>query len=486
MDGLKASLTQSLQFQLSAWLSGVVILLALGAGGYSFWSSFQEANELQDDQLRQVAALISRHDVRIDSFAEDAPDPTLEPDLHIVVQILAPASETSPVPASTPASARTTSRGPHSTALLLPNNLPDGLQTVRVADESWRLLVRSLRTGQRVAVGQQTAARDEIASNSALRTVLPLLVLVPALAVLVNLVVRHRLKPVARLSFALDQRNEYDLAPLPQMQVPTEIRPFTTSISRLLLRLGQSMAAQRRFVADAAHELRSPLTALSLQAEALDGAALPPQVQAQVTRLRQGMQRARDLIDQLLTLARSQAQPVMQTSPVSARTVLRRVIEDLIPQAERRHVDLGVTRQDDGHIHMAEVDLTAIMRNLIDNAVRYSPPEGRVDVSLVCDSDGNDGGATLEVTNGGAGIPQAERERVFDPFYRVLGTGTEGSGLGLAIVKTLVERAGGSIALHAAVQDPAAPGLRVQVRFPPCALIEHRRPLDALANERTR
>lgn len=293
MDGFKASLTQSLQFQLSAWLSGAVILLALGAGGYSFWSSFQETNELQDDQLRQVAALISRHNVHVDGFAEDAQDPTLEPDLHIVVQVLAPAP--------------TTGAAVHPAALLLPNNLPDGLQKVRVADESWRLLVRSLRSGQRVAVGQQTAARDEIARDSALRTVLPLLVLVPALALLVSLVVRHRLKPVARLSFVLDQRNEFDLAPLPQMQVPAEIRPFITSISRLLLRLEQSLAAQRRFVADAAHELRSPLTALSLQVEALDGAGLPPQVQAQVTRLRLGMHRARVLIDQLLTLARSPA-----------------------------------------------------------------------------------------------------------------------------------------------------------------------------------
>jgi len=293
MDGFKASLTQSLQFQLSAWLSGAVILLALGTGGYSFWSSFQETNELQDDQLRQVAALISRHNVHVDGFAEDAQDPTLEPDLHIVVQVLAPAP--------------TTGAAVHPAALLLPNNLPDGLQKVRVADESWRLLVRSLRSGQRVAVGQQTAARDEIARDSALRTVLPLLVLVPALALLVSLVVRHRLKPVARLSFVLDQRNEFDLAPLPQMQVPAEIRPFITSISRLLLRLEQSLAAQRRFVADAAHELRSPLTALSLQVEAPDGAGLPPQVQAQVTRLRLGMHRARVLIDQLLTLARSPA-----------------------------------------------------------------------------------------------------------------------------------------------------------------------------------
>ena len=482
MDGLKASLTQSLQFQLSAWLSGAVILLALGAGGYSFWSSFQEANELQDDQLRQVAALISRHDVRIDRFAEDAQDLTLEPDLHIVVQVLAPTS----APASVPLPAPTAGTAGHAAALPLPNNLPDGLQTVRVAGESWRLLVRSLRSGQRLAVGQQTAARDEIARNSALRTVLPLLVLVPALAVLVSLVVRHRLKPVARLSFALDQRNEFDLEPLPQMQVPTEIRPFITSISRLLLRLGQSMAAQRRFVADAAHELRSPLTALSLQAEALDGAALPPQVQAQVTRLRQGMQRARVLIDQLLTLARSQAQPVIQTSPVSAPTILRCVIEDVIPLAERRQIDLGVTRQDDVHVQISEVDLTAIMRNLIDNAIRYSPPGGHVDVSLIRDSDDSDGGATLEVANGGAGIPQAERVRVFDPFYRVLGTGTEGSGLGLAIVKTLVERAGGSIALHAAVQDAAAPGLSVQVRFPTFAVTDHRNPQDALAKEGAR
>ena len=306
---------------------------------------------------------------------------------------------------------------------------------------------------------------------------------------LVSLVVRHRLKPVARLSFALDQRNEFDLEPLPQMKVPTEIRPFTTSISRLLLRLGQSMAAQRRFVADAAHELRSPLTALSLQAEALDGAGLPPQVQAQLTRLRQGMQRARVLIDQLLTLARSQAQPVIQTSPVSAQTILCHVIEDVIPLAEHRRIDLGVTRQDDVHVRMSEVDLTAIMRNLMDNAIRYSPPGGRVDVSLIRDSDDSDdsdGGAILELTNGGAGIPQAELERVFDPFYRVLGTGTEGSGLGLAIVKTLVERAGGSIALHAAVRDAAAPGLCVQVRFPTFAVTDHRNPQDALAKEGAR
>ena len=468
MDGRKASLMNSLQFQLSAWLSGAVILLALGAGGYSFWSSFHEANELQDDQLRQMAALIHRHDVQLNEGANDPQDKTLEPDLRVVVQVLGESSA---------------QKTPGQAALLaLPHDLPDGLQTVQVADESWRLLVSSLHTGQRVAVGQQTEARDEIARHSALRTVLPLLVLIPALAVLVSLVVRHQLKPVARLAVALDQRTEYDLDPLPQTRVPTEIRAFTHSISRLLLRLGQSMEAQRRFVADAAHELRSPLTALSLQVEALDEAYLSPQSRATVTRLRQGMARARSLIDQLLTLARSQAQPGVSTAAVPARSVLRGVIEDLIPQAELRRIDLGVTRQDDVHLRMPEVDLHAIMRNLVDNAIRYSPVGGHIDVSLV----GDDGGATFEVASGGAGIAQHERERVFDPFYRILGTDTEGSGLGLSIVKTLVERAGGSVTLHPLSPDSLLPGLRVLVQFPMSATVCQPEPHKALPSEDAR
>lgn len=468
MDGLKASLTNSLQFQLSAWLSGAVILLALGAGGYSFWTSFQEANELQDDQLRQTAALIGRHGMQLNGSAEEPQDKALDPELRVVVQVLG-----DPLAESVPNQV---------TRLALPPDLPDGLQTVRVADGSWRLLVRSLRTGERVAVGQQTEARDEIARNSALRTVLPLLALIPAMAVLVSLVVRRQLKPVARLAFALDQRTEYDLDPLPQMRVPTEIRAFTNSISRLLLRLGQSMETQRRFVADAAHELRSPLTALSLQAEALDAADLSPQTRASVARLRQGMARTRSLIDQLLTLARSQAQPIVPTAPVPARSILRSVIEELVPQAELRQIDLGVIRQDDVHLRMPEVDLHAIVRNLVDNAIRYSPAGGRVDVSLL----GDGGGATFEVANGGTGIPPAERERAFDPFYRVLGTDTEGSGLGLSIVKTLVERAGGSVSLEPALPEASMPGLRVRVHFPVSANIFEHEPHGALDTKGTR
>lgn len=449
MDGLKARLTNSLQFQLSAWLSGIVVLLALGAGSVSFSTSFEEANELQDDQLRQVASMFDLYDLPIRSPRPAGPhDVSLEPDLQIAAQILGePGAQKPPGQAS---------------LLALPLGVPDGLQTVIVNNESWRVLVRPLQSGQRLALGQQTAARDEIAHNSALRTILPLLALVPLLVVLVSVVVRRRLRPVGRLSLELDRRAEHDLAPLPALRLPSEILPFTSAINRLLSRLSQSIDAQRRFVADAAHELRSPLTALSLQAEGLAGAELTPHARGQLDRLRQGVQRARALLDQLLTLARFQQQTTPATEPIPASPVLRRVLEELVSYAESRQIDLAVEQQDDVRLRLREVELHAIMRNLVDNAIRYSVPGGRVDISLRRDADA----ASFEVVDAGAGIAPFERERVFDAFYRVLGTDADGSGLGLSIVKTLVERAGGSVSLRDGGRDTSARGLHVIVRFP--------------------
>ena len=455
MDGLKARLSNSLQFQLSAWLSAVVVLLALSAGSFSFWTSFDEANELQDDQLRQVASMFDLYDLPIRPPRAAGPqDSALEPDLQIAVHVLGESGAQKEV---APAK-----------LLRLPLDMPDGLQTLSVDNESWRVLVRRLRSGQRLALGQQTAARDEIARHGALRTVLPLLVLVPLVIVLVVVVVRRGLRPVSRLAFELDHRAEQDLAPLPSLRVPNEMVPLTAAINRLLSRVSASMEAQRRFVADAAHELRSPLTALSLQAEGLAGAELSPHARGQLDRLRQGAKRARTLLDTLLALARFQLQAKPAEEAVSATAVLRRVLEDLVPYAESRQIDLGVEQQDELNVRIREIELHAIMRNLVDNAIRYSPTGGRVDISLKRDADI----ASFEVVDDGAGIPPHERERVFNAFYRTLGTDTDGSGLGLSIVKTLVERAGGSVSLHDAGRDTSSRGLHVIVRFPVGAVAE--------------
>jgi two-component system OmpR family sensor kinase len=448
MDGAKARLSDSLQFQLSAWLTGVVVLLTLGAGYASFGSSFREANELQDDQLRQVASLVQLQGPPGPLRATGVRPAALEPDLYIAVQVLGQG----PAPV-VPG---------HAKLLSLPVDLPDGLQTVSVAGERWRVLVGPLGNGQRVAVSQQTEARDEIARHGALRTVLPLVVLPPLLMLLLSYVVRQRLRPVSRLTQELDRRIEPDLSALPPARVPSEIVPFTAAINRLLARLSTSIEVQRRFVADAAHELRSPLTALSLQAEALADADLAPPVRVKLQRLQEGVQRARALVDQLLTLARFQQTAAGKVAPVSAAMVLKRVLEELVPAAESGRIDLGVGRIDEVQLPIDEAELHAIMRNLIDNAVRYSPAGGRVDVDLRREA----GSAVFTVADEGSGVPPAERDRVFEAFYRVVGTEPYGSGLGLAIVKTLAERAGGTVCLDDARPHNIPPGLKASVVFP--------------------
>ncbi len=451
MDGFQGKLTNSLQFRLAAALSAPVIALALGAGTFSFWTAFEEANELQDDQLRQMAALVDRHDLPMESLRPGSPEHGADPDLQFVVQLI-----------GAPPAATVAGSGP---ALVLPENLSDGLQTAVIGRESWRLHVRPLHTGARLVVGQQTAARDEIARTGALRTVLPLLALVPVLLLLVGVVVRQAINPILSLSRELDRRGESDLAPLHDARVPNEIRPFTASINRLLARVAHSMDVQRRFVADAAHELRTPLTVLSLQAEGLSGTALPVAARERVVSLRHGIQRARSLLEQLLTLARFEAARAATTPPppISAMAALRTIIEEQLPLAEAKHIDLGVVGDGtDALVRVRDVEFHSLLSNLIDNALRYTPPGGRVDVGL----ESSGGCVTVEVSDSGPGIPAEERERVFDPFYRVLGTETEGSGLGLSIVKTLADRMGITVRLGDARSRSGLGGLRVLVSFP--------------------
>ncbi len=457
MDGRKARLTKSLQFRLAAGLSAIIVALAFGAGAFSFHTAFEEANELQDDQLRQVALLIEHYGVPVLPGRDFVPKSELEPDLQMVVQIAR---------VSTPQAVG------GRVGLNLPSALSAGLQTATVGHEPWRLYAQPLSTGTTgtagttggmLVIAQRTAARDEIARTGALRTVLPLLALVPVLVLLVAVVVQQGLKPVLALSSELDHRPEYDLTGLRDDIVPSEIRPFTASINRLLERVARSRLQQRRFVADAAHELRSPLTALSLQAEALAGKALPRDIEDQVGRLRQGLHRIRSLLEQLLTLARFEADPGgARPVAISMLASLKCVLAEQVPVAEAKQVDLGVvTAESDALVNVRDIELQAIMRNLIENALRYTPSGGRVDVGLHRQADG----VTLVVADTGPGIARAERQRVFDSFYRVAGTDTEGSGLGLSIVKTLADRLGVVVNLDDAHPGRASPGLRATIRF---------------------
>jgi len=448
MDGIKSRIKDSLQIRLSLGLSLAILTVALIAGLFAFFSAFNEAHELQDDVLRQVATLFDRHHLTAPQEGDSGRVTDSDAESRVFVQMLsAPPSSSGKKVGNPP--------------LALPQNLRAGMQTVSIGDETYRVLVRTLTTGQRLAVAQETAVRDEIARDSALRTLMPFLILVPILLLVVANLVRKIFKPIANLSIEIDQRGEQELHPIAADPLPAEIQPFVGAINRLLRRVEQSMDAQRRFVADAAHELRSPLTALSLQAERLADTEMSANARERLNTLRQGIERGRSLLDQLLTLARAQAGATTPTTAVSVQQVYRRVLEDLMPLAEAKGIDIGVVSDLDAQVVANEVDVITLVKNLVDNAIRYTPAGGRVDLSVFAAN----GVTALVVEDSGPGIPETERGRVFDPFYRVLGSDEIGSGLGLSIVQAISARVGASVRLEFA-NDERRAGLRVVVAFP--------------------
>jgi two-component system OmpR family sensor kinase len=447
MDGSQRRVADSLQIRLSLWISLAILSVALIAGVFAYFSAFDEAHELQDDVLRQVATLFDRHHLSVPQAGDSGQATDSDAESRVYVQLLSSA---------TPGSVITG----NSKGLSLPSTLLDGLQTVTVGAETYRVLIRTMSNGQRLSVAQETAVRDEIAQDGALRALLPFLLLAPILLLVVASIVRKIFRPVAALSSEIDRRDDLELHPIPIATLPAEIRPLVIALNRLLQRVGQSMEVQRRFVANAAHELRSPLAAMSLQAERLADTPLSCEAADRLATLRQGIERGKVLLDQLLALARVQAASSAPEVSVSLQKIFRLVLEDLMPLAEAKNIDLGVASGQDGDVFVSQMDLISILKNLVDNALRYTPAGGRVDVSVLS----TQGIISMLVEDNGPGIAPDERERVFDPFYRILGSDQIGSGLGLSIVQTIVARIGAEVRLGYANEELRS-GLRVEVIF---------------------
>jgi two-component system OmpR family sensor kinase len=310
-------------------------------------------------------------------------------------------------------------------------------------------------------VGQRTVIRNGIALHAGLWTAVPLLLMVPILSGVIFLLVRRMLKPIAELSSDLDHRGDFDLNPVRSDELPSEIVPIVSAINRLLGRLGHSMEIKRRFIADAAHELRSPLAALSIQLKNVFRLVSDREAVLRLKELAGGIERAGALIGKLLDLARVQSPMTRDIASCRVDATLRSVLEELLPSASARDIEIQVTNAEDLIVELSELDLGLILRNLLDNAIRYSGPNSLVEVR----SWKTERGACIAVADEGPGIPVSERERVFDPFYRMLGNEPPGSGLGLAIVRAIVERLGGSVELDWTLKDPPR-GLRVEVLLP--------------------
>lgn len=429
MDGFKKRLSESVQLRLSVTLSLAILLVALVASVFTFVSAFDETHEQQDDTLRQVAMLYDRQQMTLHYPKGPAIDGDDE-ESRVIIQHLGDGR-------------RATGTNDEALPLPFPTDLADGLSPVEVSGENFRVLVHTTARGERIAVAQESDARDKDARESAWRSLLPFLILFPVLLLVVGDLVRKLFRPIGVLAAEIDQRAEQELHPIEEQHLPSEVRPFVVAINRLLARVEQSMDSQRRFVADAAHELRSPMTALALQADRLAATDLSPMSRERFEPLSRGIQRGRTLIDQLLSLAAAQSASERVQTPLSVHAVYRQVLEDLLPLAERKQIDIGVESTQDVQVMFNAMDLFTLVKNLVDNAIRYTPPGGRIDLSVAVMADT----IQLQIKDSGPGISIEEQARVFDPFYRSLGTDEAGSGLGLSIVKAIADRTGAQVQL---------------------------------------
>lgn len=342
----------------------------------------------------------------------------------------------------------------------LPQHAVLGFSNVNSNNTTYRVFSVQTST-QTLQVAQDMAVRRNMASNMALRTVGPIAIMMPILMLVVWWVVSGSLEPVARVRSQVAARQADDLSPVSEAGLPDEVLPLVQELNLLFGRVKTAFDAQQNFVADAAHELRTPLAALKLQALSLERADNGEARAVAIGRLTAGIERATRLVEQLLVLARQEATAAdaAPLQPVDLAELARRNLADLASVALGKNIDLGLQRADAAQVPGLPDALTILLRNLVDNAIKYTPAGGRVDVSV----EAGGPGVTLCVEDSGPGIPEEERERVFDRFYRIAGSEASGSGLGLAIIHAIAERHHARLTLG---QSERLGGLRVRVEFP--------------------
>ena len=429
------TLKQSLQVRISIALILMFLPLSIIAGAFSYYQTYHEAEELQDDLLRQTAAYINPKTTDYTQIGSEN---------HILSQTF---GQEDTVPLS--------------------DTLGEGFHTIKGGvdddddddDDEYRAYIRQTPQGK-IAVLQETEYRDDLAATAAYQSVLPLLIALPLMILLTVWITYRAMRPVKTLSAALGKRRSDDLSPLDGEGVPSEIQGFVTAINQLLQRTGENIRRQQRFIADAAHELRSPLTALSLQAERLTKLPQSDEAREQTGLILQSIQRNRHLLEQLLTHARAQGSETQRNlTDISLQAQFRRVLQELMPLALDKQQDIGVAVENDLRIRADDTEIYTLIKTFTDNAIRYTPAGGRIDIGF----SETPTTLTIWVEDDGPGIPAAERSRVTDAFYRILGTEQQGTGLGLSIADAIAKRYGGKLIL--ADSRNFAHGLLIQAQL---------------------
>lgn len=425
----------SIRFRLSLWLMLALAATSFFVGMIAYQLAWDGFNGLRDFSLEQVAYTIMQHEVNPSPVADEAGqylsqvwnmDGSLRfstrPDVPLPLQVR-------------------------------------GLSQVDWQGEEWHVF--SVVEGERIVqVANTTANRSLMFREIRLWLWIPLVLLVLLLGALMSGAVDEALAPLDALRQKILARTPNQLQPLSVTEHPIEVAPLVGSINDLLARLNRLLNKQRSFIDDAAHEMRTPLTAIKLQAQVMAASTTAEDRQAALTALRAGVDRATHLVEHLLQLARYDVEstPLPQLRPCRPAQLARQLVIEFSQLAETRRIDLGLGYCDDCTIEADEVGLRILLGNLIDNSLRYAGAGGRVDVEVKAGADR----VSLWVIDNGPGIPPQQHEQVFERFHRLAGADIPGSGLGLAIVKGIVELHRGQIGLY----DTSGGGLSVRIDLP--------------------
>lgn len=446
---------RSIERSLLAWILGALGLGAVLVAVVTYVVILDEMNEVFDENLEDVAQAVEIYhylEQHRGGGALNAPLVHLRPleDDDIVTTAWTLRGEQ--IHASDP-------------AVHLPFTKVEGLTRPKVDGVRW-IVYSSVSELGVVQAAQRFRARQELARNSALKILPPLTGLIALVAGLLIFGLRKGLQSLDMAAVDIASRSDRSLKAIELGDIPREISPIVASINGLMARLSLAFTAQRRFLADAAHELRTPMTALRLQLQLLERAQDDGERRRGMAELASGIDRSQRLIEQLLQVARSEPDGKPDRfEPVDLADLVRSVVSVFSVKAEHVGLDLGASVPSSPlRVHADPNQLTVLLNNLVENAFRYTPAGGVVDVeaSLVA------GQPTLTVTDTGPGIPEADRERVFDRFYRCEDAQSQardgsGSGLGLAIVKSIADRHQARVVLATA---PSGQGLQARVIFP--------------------
>ncbi len=422
----------------------LILLLSIGLGiawlvaaWFSHLESREEINQLFDAQLAQSAQVLlgtTRHELheRIEHGYDETPA-SHEYEQQLAFQVWDKDS--------------LLMRSSAAPTIALATNKTGYSQTT-VNGQPWRVLTRwDANQEFMIQVAEPLAGREALARHITLKMLLPTFIALPVLALLIWFGVGAGLQPLKRLKQEVKQRTANRLEPLAMAGVPEEVAPLAQALNDLFTRLEQAFEGERRFTADAAHELRTPLAALKIQAQVALRSTDEAERHLALENVLRGVDRATRLVTQLLTLARVDPETaVIDFKPVELHSLAASVMADLEPLAHAKNIEITLTDSKPCQVMGDDAQLGLLIRNLLDNAIRYTPIGGSVSIAIKT-AVKNTNGITLEIRDTGPGIAEHERAAVQQRFYRITGSGEEGSGLGLAIVRRIAELHGAKLIL---------------------------------------